>query len=262
LQVDENLLGVILALANLSQEKFLRVLSAERFAQGDYAPEWGIDRVHTKLKRDPSFAERVASLFIEGQNSPLLKHNVAGFYLDQLRLPENWWQLIRDETLIRNVIRRKLSGEYIDRKGDAIETLIRSVLNQIQEQYGVSHSKGQVQLVGKEIDHTIPSTADPFVMMMTSYMETTSSSQTTRANEQREMYLKIQSENIRYGIKRVFVNFVDGAGWLARRSDLRKMYDGCDYILNLKTLDQLASIICKYVPASYFAGGIKPAVEG
>jgi len=75
------------------------------------------------------------------------------------------------------------------------------------------------------------------------------------------MYLVVQSHNIRYPVKRVFVNFVDGGGWLARRSDLRKMYAGCDYIINLKTLDQLEAIICQYVPEKYFVKQSKPDVE-
>lgn len=89
-------------------------------------------------------------------------------------------------------------------------------------------------------------------MIMVSYMETTSSSQTARANEQLAMYQKIIGENVRFGRQRVFVNVIDGAGWLARRSDLVKLYRGCDFCLNMKTLDQLEAIICRYVPDRYY----------
>jgi hypothetical protein len=262
LQADENFLGVVLALTNLSQEKFLRILSAERFAKGDYGTEWSIEAVHRKLQRETGFAERIARLFLDGRNSQLLVEQVAAFYLDQLSLPTNWDSIIHDAQLIQNVIRRKLAGEYTDKKGDAIERIIREYLEYIYLRYGVGYQKGQVLLVGKEVDHAIPSTHDPYVLIMTSYMETTSSSQTQRANEHREMYLTIQNDNLRYSRKRVFVNFVDGAGWLARRSDLRKMVDGCDYILNLKTLDRLEAIICKYVPEQYFTKSARPHVEG
>ena len=44
IQKDENFLGVLLALTNLSQEKFLRLLTAQRFAAKDYGPEWGAMR--------------------------------------------------------------------------------------------------------------------------------------------------------------------------------------------------------------------------
>ena len=97
-------------------------------------------------------------------------------------------------------------------------------------------------------------------MIMASYMETTASGQTTRANEQREMYLSVQRHNSRYNEERILVNFVGGAGWLARRSDLRKLHRDCDYIVNLRTLDRLEAIICRYVPETYFTCSPRPEV--
>lgn len=260
LQADTNFLGVILALTNLSQEKFLRILSAERFVNGDFEREWGITSIHNKIKNEAGFAERIARLFLNGQES--LAHQVAAFYLDQLSLPTNWHTIIHDPQLIQNVIQRKLNGEYTDGKGDAIEKIIRIHLNSLEQKYGITHSKGQVRLVAKEVDHVIPSVHDPVVLIMTSYMETTSSNQTTRANEQSEMYGTVQGDNRRYGTKRIFINFVDGAGWLARHSDLRKLYDGCDYIINLNTLSHLEAIICKYAPDECFTKNKRPQIEG
>jgi hypothetical protein len=260
LQADVSFLGIILALTNLSQEKFLRLLSAERFANDDFGREWSIKKVLSKIKRDNDFAHRIALLFLEGRNNALLAEQVATFYLDQLSLPQNWDQLIHDADFIQNVIRRKLTGEYTDKKGDAIEAAIREVLVHMRERYGVTFAKGQVSLVDKEVDHVLPSREDAYVMIMTSYMETTSSSQTARANEQSKMFQDIEANHIRHGQRRVLINFVDGAGWLARRSDLRKMHAGCHFIVNLKTLDQLEAIICQFVPERYFAKTARPEV--
>ena len=252
LRRDQNFLGVLLALTNLSQEKFLRIITAERFATGDYGKEWGAKQIFQMMQEDEDFAERIARLFLEGRNSQILVRQVADFYLAQLSLPENWAAVIRDQSVVENIIRKKLAGEYSDRKGEAIESLIRAELERIRQLYGIGHEHGQVRFLGKEVDHAIPILDDPFVLIMTSYMETTSSNQTTRANEQQTMYQKIVGENVRYGIRRVFVNVVDGAGWLARRSDLRKLYDGCDYCLNLNMLSDLEAIVCAHVPTKYF----------
>ncbi len=203
LQADPDFLGVILALTNLSQEKFLRILSAERFTKGDFASEWGIDQIQRKLKSEPDFAPRIAQLFIDGRESPLLVEQVASFYLQQLSLPNNWDIVIRDPALIQSVIRRKLTGEYTNKKGYAIEAMIRQHLNNLNQLYGISHQKGQSPLVDKEVDHAIPSINDPYILIMTSYMETTSSSQTQRANEHRNMFLKVQDNNFRYGTRRI-----------------------------------------------------------
>jgi len=250
---DPNFLGVLLALTNLSQEKFLRLLTAQRFTAKDFGTEWGANRIFQKIKQDDAFAEIIARLFLEGRNSHLLAEQVADFYLDQLSLPANWSDVIRDENIIANIVRKKLTGEYIDQKGEYIERKIRFFLEQLHTCFGISHTRGQVALLGKEVDHVIPSLAEPFVMVMVSYMETTSSNQTTRANEQQAMYQKIIGENVRHSPNEyVFVNIVDGAGWLARRSDLRKIYTGCHYCLNMKTYHQLEAIILKHVPTRWF----------
>ena len=263
LKRDENFLGVLLALTNLSQEKFLRILTAQRFAQGDFGVEWGPDRIYRMIQRDDTFAERIARLFLEGKNSKLLAEQVADFYLDQLSLPANWSDVIRDRSVVENVVRKKLTGEYTDKKGEQIERIVRARLDAMKSEYGVTHAHGQVEKfgLGKEVDYAIPSLDDPYILIMSSYMETTSSGQTTRANEQSTIHGKIGEWNRRYNSNRVLVNMVDGAGWLARRSDLRKLLAGCDYCLNLKTLDQLDAIICYHLPPKFFEVKARPEVR-
>lgn len=261
LRENDDFLGVALALTNLSQEKFLRILTAERFALDDYGSEWKIDKVLRKVRSDDAFAEQIARLFLEGRKNQTLAQQVADFYLAQIELPEDWRARIRDETLVKNVIRRKLAGEYNDAKGKAIEALVRSHLERFKTRYGIAFEKGQVPLVQKEVDFAIPSRDDPYVMIMSSYMETTGSGQTQRANEQNEMYQKIRGANVRYGKNRVLVNVLDGVGWLARRSDLRKLHSGCDYALSIKTLKQLESIIAHYVPPAFFINASPPSVK-
>lgn len=253
LQKSKDFPGILLALINLSQEKFLRILTAQRFATGDFGKEWDVKKVYHKIKTDDAFAESIARLFLEGRNNRLLVEQVADFYLDQLSLPANWPEVIRDQNIVPKVVRKKLIGEYTDQKGEYVERIIRSVLDGVAARHGITHTRGQVAFLGKQIDHVIPSLEDPYVMVMVSYMETTSSGQTARANEQQAMYERIVGENTRRApVERVLVNVVDGAGWLARRSDLRKIHAGCNYCLNMKTLDQIEAIICHYLPAKYF----------
>ena len=206
------------------------------------------------------FAIRMAKLFIEGRSSPLLASQLADFYLNQLYLPPNWQELIRDRNVVGNIVRKKLSGEYTDLKGDCVEDLLRARLQALQDRYGITHTKGQVVFLGKEVDHVVPSFEDPCVLIMSSYMETTSSGQTARANEQQSMYAKLRERHIRYGNEIAFVNVVDGAGWLARRSDLEKLYRGCDFCLNIKSVADLDGIVLNYVPEQFFTKLEKPPV--
>lgn len=239
---------MLLALTNLSQEKFLRIISAKRFIEKDFGNEWGRIRIFRKMRQDDEFAVSIARMFIEGRSNQLLSEQVADFYLDQLQLPDKWSDVIHDKTMIGNIVRKKLFGEYHDLKGLYVEKMIKSYLDSLEKEFNICYEQGQVSFLGKEVDIAIPSLENPIVMVMVSYMETTSSGQTTRANEQQALYEKIIGKNVRYApIERVFVNVVDGAGWLARRSDLRKMHAGCHYCLNLNTLNDLEKIVLRYV---------------
>jgi hypothetical protein len=235
LRRDADFLGVLLALTNLSQEKFLRIITAQRFAAGDYGAEWGIKQIHRKIQKDDQFADQIAWLFLEGRESAQLVQQIADFYLEQLSLPDKWLNLISDATLIGKIVRKKLAGEYADKKGEYVEKLVANTIQEL-----APYERSQVALVGgKEVDLVVPSLSEPCVMVMVTYMETTSSGQTTRANEQRSMYQKVREERERYPnhSKRAFVNAVDGGGWLARRTDLMKLHASCDYCLNLRKLD-------------------------
>jgi len=249
LQRDKDFLGVLLALTNLSQEKLLRLISAKRFAEQDFGSEWNIDRVHKKVKSDNAFAYTLARLFLEGKDNKHLSEQVADFYLQQLSLPENWVNIINDPKLVANIVRRKLTGEYSDLKGKKIESLVQKKLSLPQSNQIIPFTKGQVELVGgKEVDISIPDLIDPRIMIMISYMETTSSGQTARANEQRGMFQKVEEYNLRHPRtpKRIFINIIDGGGWLARRSDMHKLFESCHYCLNIKQLDNLAAIIMNH----------------
>ena len=98
----------------------MRIITAQRFASQDYGAEWGAKRIYLKIKQDDAFAEQIARLFLEGRDSKLLAEQVADFYLDQLSLPANWSEIIRDQNVIGNIVRKKLAGEYTDQKGNLL----------------------------------------------------------------------------------------------------------------------------------------------
>jgi hypothetical protein len=181
--------------------------------------------------------------------------------LENIELPNNWQAVIRDEKVVKNFIRKKLNGDYNNAKGRAVESLAVLELQPLVAAYGITHQHGQVALVRKEVDIAIPTLSNPYIMIMSSYTETTASGQTQRRNEQHAMYGKIKAANEADGQHRVFVNILDGAGWLARRSDLKKLYADCDYILNIKALAQLPAIVYKHLPEEFFIKAPRPILE-
>lgn len=130
---------------------------------------------------------------------------------------------------------------------------IQEKLEKIQTDYGIGYEKGRSRFIDVDIDFAIPTLEDPWVIIMSSFQETTSSGQTTKTRDMLAAYNRINTSNSRYSENRVFVNFVDGGGWLARKRDLERLVDQCHYFINLQHLEMIEDIVLTHVPTSYIS---------
>jgi hypothetical protein len=247
-------LDVILRDVELSEEKFMRMVSLlrkiGRISGGFFADdtEWTISRIKHKIVRDRNFAHMIAELLLDGKNDQELKIYIPRYYLETLNYRE-----IRGSSLAARRIRckRSLIGTYGGRKGYKVENLIRQELARIQTHHGIPYGKGRSRIIDTDIDFAVPNVEDPWIIIMSSFQETTSSGQTTKARDMLSAYLRVLEHNSRNRENRAFINFVDGGGWLARKRDLARLVDQCHYFINLQNLDMLEAIILKHVPAKY-----------
>jgi len=232
----------ILTLLYLSEEKFKRIITLLRKLEGEFDREWTLTKIEKEIKGDDEFARKIAGLFTVGKNDRRLIKYLPRFYRERLNL-KSLREYAREEELIIR-LKEKYSGTYFNWKGDAVEDLIKRKLDSI----GVSYASGSASIVEVTVDWAIPNLEDPYVIVMSSYQETTSSGQTVKARDMLKCYEAIQHRNIQRGENRAFVNFVDGGGWLARQRDLRRLLDGCHYFLNINNLKMLEGIIKNHVP--------------
>jgi hypothetical protein len=241
LREQPNGLKRILTILHLSEEKFKRIITLLRKLEGTFDKEWSLARIERKIKSDDDFARKIAQLFINGKNDNRLIKHLPRFYRERLNLKTLKEYADKRELIIK--LKERYRGTYFNWKGDAVEDLIKRKLESI----GVNYERGPTHIVDVTVDWAIPTLEDPYVIIMSSYQETTSSSQTIKARDMLKCYEAIQHRNIQQGENRVFVNFVDGGGWLARQRDLRRLLDGCHYFLNINNLDMLEGIIRKHL---------------
>jgi len=245
-------LDVILGDIGLSDEKFMRIISLLRKMgriSGGFDKEWSIAKIKRQLASDVSFLELVAKLLFDGKRDAELLSYIPRYYLDRLNYRE-----IGIISLAAREVRYKDAaiGTYGARKGHRVEGKIGEKLETIQAKYGIGYEKGRSRFVNVDVDFAAPNLQDPWVIIMSSFQETTSSGQSTKARDMQAAYQDINTSNSRYGENRVFVNFVDGGGWLARKRDLQRLVAECHYFINLQNLDLLEDIVLAHVPKSYF----------
>jgi len=257
LRQKDDALDVILRDVGLSEEKFKRIISLLRKLgriPGDFGSEWGIGKIRGKIAHEPNFARMMAELLVDGKRDKELESHIPRYYLDML----NYREIKGSSRAARRArYKQALAGSYGGRKGHRVEDRIREKLEEIKDKYSVGYGKGRSRIVETDIDFAVPSVKDPWVIVMSSFQETTSSGQTTKAKDMRSAYEQICHQNSRYGEDRTFVNFVDGGGWLARKRDLERLVEHCHYFINLQHLDMLESIVLQHVPEKYLTR--KPA---
>jgi hypothetical protein len=243
-----NGLEVILKDIQLSQEKFLRIVSLLRKLGRIPEPldvEWSLAKIKAKIVADQHFAREVAHILVCGQNDPDLQRYVPRYYLERL----NYGTVARLAATTRRIhFKNQLIGTYGARKGFYVENVIRGHLMDIERRHGIPHERGRSQLIDTDVDFAIPGVDDPWVIIMSSFQETTSSGQSTKARDMLTAFERVNRYNSRNMQNRVFVNFVDGGGWLARKRDFERLVQSCHYFLNLAHLDMLESIVLKHVP--------------
>jgi len=257
LSQKDNALDVILKDVGLSEEKFTRIISLLRKLgriPGDFKREWSIDQIKSKITYEPTFAHMIAQLLVDGQKDKELEQYIPRYYLEML----NYREIKGSSQAARRIRYKKaLIGTYGARKGHKVEEKIREKLEEIKRKYGVSYGKGRSRIIETDIDFAVPDPDDPWVVIMSSFQETTSSGQTTKAKDMFSAYESIIRSNSRHGENRAFVNFVDGGGWLARKRDLERLVEHCHYFINLHHLDMLEAIVLQHVPEKYFT--LKPS---
>jgi hypothetical protein len=245
-------LDVILKDVELSEEKFMRIVSLLRKLGrigGGFDSEWGITKIKSKIANEPEFCHTIAKLLVDGKRDRQLQHYIPQYYLDTLNYREIKGS---SEAARRTRYKRLLIGTYGARKGHVVEHRIRQKLESIKSLYGIDYSKGRSLFIETDIDFAVPTLDDPWVIVMSSFQETTSSGQTTKARDMLAAFERIHRHNSRYNRNRAFVNFVDGGGWLARKADLERLVKNCDYFLNLNHIDMLEDIVLKHVPRKHW----------
>lgn len=193
---------------------------------------------------DQQFVEILAHLLMDGKRDEELSR-----YIPRNHETLNLRDLAQDTSEGRRMrYKRLFVGTYSGRKGYKVESLIEQELSRLKEKYDINFEKGRSRFIETDIDFAIPSLESPWIILMSSFQETTSSGQSTKARDMLSAYERLTRSNVRYGEKRIFINFVDGGGWLARKRDFERLVENCHYYLNLHHLAMLEDILNKHLP--------------
>ena len=254
LQTEKHGLNAMLTLCGLSDEKLYRIISFLRisYKQGLYKSdsewlkiekpesEWKEDVIKRFLKEKRDFALDLAKIFLGWEEYVI---NALSPY-ERKTLDEKKF-LFKNDSLLETLAIYGLRGSYNAMKGKGPERIVEDVLKKMNVMY--EEGKGLKKDVGRDMDWVIPSKRSPKIFIQILFNETTSSEMGDKARAERDIVAK----NIRERFpEAILVLFVDGAGWLARVSDLKTMLEATPYVFTFheECLEEFKKLLKQKLP--------------
>lgn len=248
-------LRAIVSLIGLSEERLKRVVSLIRHSSEDFKTEWDIRKISKTLQTDRTFRELLIDFFIGGRASQIGRE-VPLYYMRNFKLTDPYFiSDLRNFRYVERILNdNEIQGKYSNKVGAHVENIIKARL----ENYKVTHNNSpdyavqkEFPLLNKNVDFLIPDVTSPKILIESSYIITTSSGQSKRADQLVEFYSTLMRHNANHrDNKIIMLNYCDGFGWIGRQSDLHRIYDASDFVFNQKNLSVLDEVLNAYYPAS------------
>lgn len=246
---EKDALNCLTTIMGISEEQFKRVVSMIRRGKGDFfKSEWSVKTVRNIMVKDSWYMNEICNLLLNGRNITKYQRSIPTYILEQFYIDSTRLKQITAKKVLRQYIKASLKGDYSVAVGTEVEDFLEKKIKSWCKKYSTTYVREKkVSWIPRNIDFIIPDEHNPQILIEVSYMVTTGSGQTTKQRDERDTYKKIKDYNYSNSQNIVFVNYIDGAGWIARHKDLEHMYDSSDYVINYKNVDLLEEIIkeCK-----------------
>ncbi len=241
-------LSNLLVILGVSNEMFKRVISMFRIQAGMFfQTEWDTRQTRNYLLTNDVMMKRVCDLFIKGDCDTELKLKIPGFKLDNFVINDNVMERLNNDDFIAFLINKDFATQYNSDLSIINVARVDNALTNICKALGLKLIRApKVDPVGNgtreiQVNYAIenPIKELPIFYLKYSFNITTSRGQTDFKRSVKDLRDFIRNQNPE--AKQIIV--LDGAGWVGRQSDLRDVWDYCDYCLNLKHIDYLNEII-------------------
>ena len=241
----------ITSVLNISEEKFKRIITMLRIHKG-FTPtsEWSMGALRVQMIESPDWMSMVSRLLMYGRTLKEYQELIPEFYLTNFSIDATTIGRLADDDDIRRLVKKGYEGKYNNRIGDSFFNKVSTSITKKCDREGLTYAiKEIVPFAEKQISIAIPDVKHPRLMIDVTYGITTSSTQTRLAKEAEAICSKLRDKNQGKSDKEktLYISIIDGAGWVARQSDLNKIHRCSDYLINLNSIGMMDTIIEYYL---------------
>lgn len=237
---NKDAISLIITLLKITEEKFKRVISWIRLSMGyTFDSEWTPQATRKHLIDNAELLNDFCDLFTEGYKMDKFKSIIPKFILQDFKIDSATMGRLGNDDFIRSLVKAKVQTSYNGQCANFYNSLLRDKIRELADTYGLTYNTD----MNLSYFPNYPIEGIEFngrrIIFVSSYLLTTSSSQTSYAENQiSPLYQSLMGHP-----DTILVNILDGAGWVGRSADFKKIYADCHYFLNLKNIDKLKEII-------------------
>lgn len=234
---NKNSIDMLETVLGISGERMKRVVTMLRVEKGyTFDTEWSEARLQQELVKKPELMKEYCTLFLRGKQLEKYKNAIPKFILDDF--------CINQETMVR--LNPAIMVKLFKRSNDTLWTSRYSAFYEKRIMEGIEANivplgfflqVGDLNGIGVNLHYI--SNGSKHIIVTYNYSLTTSGGQTKYYNRIISPIYKA----IRKCDHVILVNFLDGAGWVGRSADFKKVYNDCTYFLNLKNVDGIKTIV-------------------
>jgi hypothetical protein len=249
ISLEKDALDNITTVMGISSQRFMRMVSMVRKDKGYiFETEWDLKGIRNNMLQNSNMMESICDLLLDGKHNPYFKERIPTYFLENMIIDESTISRLENHNELGHLLRKGVEGRYSNNIGDLINADIVTVLDNTCRKYGLEYKKEiKVPLIGRSVNFVLEDELHPTIIMDVSFSVTTASSMSTKKKAAIDTRKIIESYNANHTKKITFINFMDGAGWIGRQSDMRAIHQVSDYVLNFNNLSDLENIIATHI---------------
>lgn len=228
----------IITILGISGEKFKRVVTMIRVDKGyTFDTEWNESTLRIELCKKPDLMNEFCEILLNGRNIEKFQEKIPRFILNDFHIDQDFLSRLSNEDFLRKLTKDSMQSAYNKSYSDYYCQQVTEYLKVLANKFGLHYQYNIIETMGNEKLHFLTNTEKSIIINF-QFNLTTSNAQTKYA----ENTIRPLRQQSRVNSNIVVVNMLDGAGWVARSADYKKIYHDCNYFLNLKTIQQLEEI--------------------
>lgn len=228
---------MLITVLGISGEKLKRVVTMLRVQKGyTFASEWDEKRLQKEIASSESLMEEYCELFLNGRNLDKYKQLIPQYILDDFCIDAEVMGRISNIDILAKFYKKKKFTAYTAQYTAAYVKRVKACVENIISPLGFNLQFGEIEGVGKDLMYF--TNDEKYIILTCNYSLTTGAGQT-------KYYLtKVKPiyDNIREKDNIIMVNMLDGAGWVARSADFKKIFNDCNYYSNLQKIDSISEL--------------------